>query len=63
MNFIRPKSKFWKPKVSLISAVEGKGVAEVLDITSEYHRIMVQSGHLLVKRQQQAYVCLEAYMN
>ncbi|XP_040590765.1 methylmalonic aciduria type A protein, mitochondrial isoform X3 [Mesocricetus auratus] len=53
LKLLRRRSGVWRPKVIRISARSGEGVSEMWDTMREFQRVMLASGELSTKRQQQ----------
>ncbi|XP_024424974.2 methylmalonic aciduria type A protein, mitochondrial [Desmodus rotundus] len=53
LKLLRRRSGVWKPKVVRISARSGEGIAEMWDKMREFWDLMLASGELTARRQQQ----------
>ncbi|XP_067408047.1 methylmalonic aciduria type A protein, mitochondrial isoform X1 [Emydura macquarii macquarii] len=53
MKLLRKRSKNWRPKVMRISAKTGEGISDLWDKMTEFHNLMLTSGELITKRQNQ----------
>ncbi|XP_053514394.1 methylmalonic aciduria type A protein, mitochondrial isoform X2 [Artibeus jamaicensis] len=53
LKLLRRRSRVWKPKVVRISARSGEGIAEMWDKMREFRDLMLGSGELTARRQQQ----------
>ncbi|KAM5306657.1 methylmalonic aciduria type A protein, mitochondrial isoform 1-T3 [Glossophaga mutica] len=53
LKLLRRRSRVWKPKVVRISARSGEGIAEMWDKMREFWDLMLASGELTARRQQQ----------
>ncbi|XP_036914348.1 methylmalonic aciduria type A protein, mitochondrial isoform X2 [Sturnira hondurensis] len=53
LKLLRRRSGVWKPKVVRISARSGEGIAEMWDKMREFRDLMLASGELATRRQQQ----------
>ena len=54
LNFLRPATPVWTPRVVTCSALEGTGIAEIWQIVEEYRAAMADAGALEERRSQQA---------
>jgi LAO/AO transport system kinase len=54
LQFVRPRSPAWTPRVSTASALTGAGIAEVWDAIEEHQRALAASGVLEHRRAEQA---------
>lgn len=52
-KIMRPKSKFWKVRITRVSAITHEGIPELWKIAEEYRDIMMQSEELMHRRQNQ----------
>ncbi|XP_071745196.1 methylmalonic aciduria type A homolog, mitochondrial [Lepeophtheirus salmonis] len=50
LKFMRPKSKYWRPKVKLMSSKTKVGLPEVWEKMQEFQKVMTQSGELRRRR-------------
>ncbi|XP_043918163.1 methylmalonic aciduria type A protein, mitochondrial [Protopterus annectens] len=53
LKLLRKRSKVWKPQVMHISSRTEEGVQELWHKMTEFHKTMLASGELVVKRQKQ----------
>jgi LAO/AO transport system kinase len=63
LRLMRPGFAGWAPRVVSISALSGRGIAEVWSLCREYHRALSESGALAERRAAQAKSWMWAEIN
>lgn len=58
LKYMQPRSKVWKPKVTKISSLTNEGILELWDAIQEFRSVMLTSGVLEQRRQEQLKKCL-----
>ncbi|KAG1710485.1 Methylmalonic aciduria type A, mitochondrial [Nymphon striatum] len=63
LRLMRPKTKFWRPKVKRVSSVTKTGLIELWDEIEDFRDIMIENNQLHQRRSQQRRVWMWNYIN
>eukprot|EP00096_Caligus_rogercresseyi_P008878 TRINITY_DN2892_c0_g1_i1.p1 TRINITY_DN2892_c0_g1~~TRINITY_DN2892_c0_g1_i1.p1 ORF type:complete len:346 (-),score=114.21 TRINITY_DN2892_c0_g1_i1:477-1514(-) len=63
LKFMRPKSKYWRPKVKMMSSRTKDGLPEVWEKIQEYRSVMTENGELRRRRSIQHKKWMWNYIN